>query len=472
MSGRVEDARPLDGRMAATLAVADALAGRQFVSEGLRTLRAGGQLDGREAALATEAALGAVRHLLTIEHVLAAVARFDRRRTSAALRAVLATAAYQIIWMDRIPPFAAVDEAVSTARRLVQARASGMVNAVLRRLADAISVRRVPWVRLDAAQVRVSWDQACAFDRAVLPPADADSDITAHLAAATGERPQRFHKQVARHGLEAAEAIAWASQAVPATVLQRQALRATPEEFRRELRAAYGDDVQVTDDAAFLPAAVNVVDALPFQRGLVYVQDQTAHDAALALRAQPGERILDLCAAPGGKSAALAVELRDQGEIVACDTVPERLLRVRENATRLGLACIRTRLLAAERPELPDDAPPFDAALVDVPCSNTGVIARRPEARLGLTMRKLGSLVAAQAELLRRAASRVRPGGRLVYSTCSLEPEENEQIVAAFLGEDRAWRLDAEKMTLPAWGPHVSAWRDGGHWARLVSMTG
>jgi len=473
MPPRLSESRELDGRTAAALAVADALTGRQFAAEALREMRAAGRLAGREAGLALEVAQGAIRHLITIEHVLTSVARFPQvpaklsRAVPPDVRAVLTTAAYQVIWMDRVPPFAAVDQAVEVARRLAQPRAAGMVNAVLRRLSGAIAQRRAAWERLSAAQVRVGWDQACQFDRTVLPVAGERAGGAAHLSAATGERPRRYRYLVARYGPERAEAVAWASQALPAIVLQRHVLRVTQEQFARNLRDAFGQAVEFASDAAFVPLATDAVNAPAFQQGLTYIQDTTAHAAALAVQAEPGERVLDLCAAPGGKSAALALQMRDQGEVVACDTAPERLLRVRDNATRLGLTCVRTRVLPADDPNLPDDAPPFDAALVDVPCANTGVIARRPEARLGLTTRKLRSLATAQAELLRRAARHVRPGGRLVYSTCSLEPEENERIVAAFLDENAEWRRDAEQTTLPAWGPRLADWRDGGYWARL-----
>lgn len=181
--------------------------------------------------------------------------------------------------------------------------------------------------------------------------------------------------------------------------------------------------------------------------------------------------MLDLCAAPGGKSVVLALALCDRGEIVACDRAPDRLARVDENATRLGLKCIRTQLLPDDVADVLNLFPRFDAALVDVPCSNTGVIARRPEARLGLTPRKLRALVETQRHLLRRAAACLRPGGRLVFSTCSLEPEENEQVVAEFLAENPPWRLDVQETTLPAWGPRLSDWHDGGYFARLVQTT-
>lgn len=453
----------LDGRTAAVRAVADALTGRSFVSESLRQWRATGQLTGREAALATEVGQGAVRHVVTIEHVLGRLAQYDRAHLAPRLRAIVCTAVYQIIWMDRIPLFAAVDRAVELARRLVRGRAPSLVNAVLRRVTDALAERREPWQRLDPAQVRVNWNQACRFSVPILP----DSQF-GDLAAATGERPARYAALVARYGAERAESVAWASQAVPVTVLQRNNLRATPEAFAQAMRDSLGEFVELAGDAAFIGPSSSILETPAFTAGLAFVQDSTAHNAAHAVAAQPGERVLDLCAAPGGKSVALALDMRDCGEVIACDRAADRLARVDENSSRLGIKCVRTQLLPANTADVLDSFPRFDAALVDVPCSNTGVIARRPEARLGLTPRKLCALVETQRQLLRHAAACVRPGGRLVYSTCSLEPEENEQVVAEFLAENPCWRLDVQETTLPAWGPRLSDWHDGGYFARLV----
>lgn len=147
MKRRAARESALDGRTAAALAVHDALTGRAFVLEDLRSWRAGGQLSGREAGLAMEIGQGAMRHLLTIEAVLNCLARIDPLRTTPHLRSILATAAYQAIWMDRIPPFAAVDQAVELARRMVGGRTPGMVNAVLRRLVGAVAERRTAWER-------------------------------------------------------------------------------------------------------------------------------------------------------------------------------------------------------------------------------------------------------------------------------------------------------------------------------------
>jgi 16S rRNA (cytosine967-C5)-methyltransferase len=457
----------LDGRTAAVLAVGDALIGRRFASEALRALRAAGRIAGREAPLAMEIAQGAVRHLVTIEHVLASVARFDRHRTPARLRAVLYTAAYQIIWMDRIPPFAAADQAVELARRLVRGRAPGMVNAILRRLTGALTDRGTDWERLNPTHVRVDWTRAAVFDRAVLPDTEA-----AYLPAAAGESARRWAALCEQYGAAQAEAVAWASQAVPVTVLQRNPRRATVEAFRSQLQHACGKHAAVTDDMAFVAPTVAVMDLDVFQEGLVYVQDGTARLAAGAVDAQPGERVLDLCAAPGGKTVALALAMNDRGAVVACDTEANRLGRVDANVMRLGLSCVHTRLLSKEDAGPVAGSQPIDAALVDVPCSNTGVIARRPEARLGLTRKKLDALRHVQHALIRRAAEPVRPGGRLVYSTCSIEPEENEGVVAAFVKEHADWRIDVQQTTLPAWGPAWSDWRDGGYFARLVRMGG
>jgi 16S rRNA (cytosine967-C5)-methyltransferase len=462
-----DGADQLNGREAAFEAIHAALRREAFAGEVLGKLRRGRRLEGREAALATEIAFGALRHAVTIEHVLGAVARFDQRRLDTALRAILLAAAHQIIWLDRIPEFAAVDEAVEHARRRVGGRAARMVNAVLRNLTRAIEQRRTMWRPRDARQVRVSWGEACTFTAKVLPDPD-EHGLVEHLAAATGERPARYHTLVERFGAPQAEQIAWAAQAVPPIMLQRNVLRLNAAVFQTRVRAEYGDAAEWTPDVAILPPATHVAGAALFREGRAYVQDTTAHSAALLLEARRGERVLDLCAAPGGKSIVLAQQMGDCGEIVACDAAPDRIGRLQENIRRLRLTSVRTHLIGRSDASESELSRTFDAVLVDVPCSNTGVIARRPEARFGLTAEKLESLRELQAALLRHAAARVRPGGRLVYSTCSIEPEENDQIVAAFLAENPLWEQRLARLTLPAWGPRLSDYHDGGFAALLT----
>jgi len=449
--------------------------GRGFAERTLRNIRRAGRLDDRESALAREVALGTLRHLITLRHVLSHVARYNPRTVSPALKAILYSGAYQVIWMDRMPPFAAVHEAVSLTHRVVGARSAGMVNAVLRRLTEHIAQRRTTWQHYDASLVRVSWDSACAFALAVLPEASAQRDAwLRHIAAAAAERTPRLATLVSRFGKRSAERIAWASQATPALVVQRNALRIGVEALARRVRELFGDAASVTNDGIFLPSGAAVLDTSLFRDGLVYVQDSGARNAARCLEVQPGERVLDLCAAPGGKTAALAIDMRDRGEVVACDISANRLQLVDQNVTRLGITCVQSWLLPRDdwrRPsDLPEDSPlrePFDAVLVDVPCSNSGVIARRPEARFRLGRAYLQSLVPLQRRLLQQAAACVRPGGRLVYSTCSIEPAENEDIVADFVSIMSGWSVEHQQLTLPNWGPTPEEWRDGGFVARL-----
>lgn len=458
-------AGPLNGRAAAAVAVETALTGRGFAMDLLRKLRRSGQLAPREAGLATQVALGALRHVRTIRHLLRAVARFDAHRTPPRVQAILYGAAYQMVWLDRVPLFAAASEAVTLARALASAAAARMVNALLRRLSAAIAERRTAWRPGDPRLIRVGWDAACAFNREVVPAGGSPTAPEA-LAVLTGETPERIRALQQRHGPAAAEDVAWASQAVPAIVVQRNRLRATAAVFHAAARDAGALPDDCAADTAFIAALAFHADAPLLRDGLAYVQDATAAAAAALVAARPGERVLDLCAAPGGKTLALAIAMEDRGELVACDVDPARLARVAENAERLGLGGVRTTLIDPAD-ELPSLRGVFDGVLLDVPCSNTGVIARRPEARLDLGPQKLAALGRLQVELLRRAAACVRPDGRLVYSTCSIEPEENEQPVQAFLATAPGWRFGESHTTLPRWGPRPSDWRDGGFAALL-----
>jgi len=204
----------------------------------------------------------------------------------------------------------------------------------------------------------------------------------------------------------------------------------------------------------------SVMASAAFQEGRLTVQGETATAAAELVEARAGETILDLCAAPGGKTAVLA---GTGASVVACDISVHRLERVESTCRRLGLL-ERVRLLESDGTAALGDER-FEAALVDAPCSNTGVLGARPGARWRYGPKTKASLADVQRRLLAEAAERVRPGGRLVWSTCSLEPEENGQLVRAFLTAHPAWTLDAEALALP--DPETGPW-DGGYAARML----
>jgi 16S rRNA (cytosine967-C5)-methyltransferase len=172
-------------------------------------------------------------------------------------------------------------------------------------------------------------------------------------------------------------------------------------------------------------------------------------------------RVLDMCAAPGGKTTNIAELMRNQGEIIACDTDARRLQHLVETSERLGLSIITPQVLDAKRHEPPPRGP-FDAVLVDVPCSNTGVLGRRPEVRWRLKPAEGPHYARLQTKLLLQACERVRPGGTVVYSTCSIEPEENQQVVHGVLRAMPEFTLESEAESIPG----LPA--DGGYWARLA----
>jgi len=197
-----------------------------------------------------------------------------------------------------------------------------------------------------------------------------------------------------------------------------------------------------------------------YDQGWFTVQDESAMQVASALDPQPGSRVLDVCAAPGGKTTHLAELMNNQGQIIACDVEDHRLATLNQLCQRLGISVVEPHRLHPEQNEEPPTKP-FDFVLVDVPCSNTGVLGRRPEARWRLKPENFGRLVPLQTKLLLQAGERVRPGGAIVYSTCSIEPEENQQVVRAVLRGMRNLELEAESEQAPGRPA------DGGYWARL-----
>jgi 16S rRNA (cytosine967-C5)-methyltransferase len=183
-----------------------------------------------------------------------------------------------------------------------------------------------------------------------------------------------------------------------------------------------------------------------FEEGKFYIQDPSTLASIQELDPRSGENILDLCAAPGGKATAIAQRMQDCGSVLATDIDDTRLSRLRENIDRLGITCIQPKLL--HRVDL-NTAGPFDRVLVDAPCSNTGVMRRRVEVRWRLRARELPVLARKQLDLLKRAAKLLKPGGVLVYSTCSLETEENEEVIETFLKKHRHYRQETARMITP-----------------------
>lgn len=382
-------------------------------------------LSGPDRALCQELVYGVTRWRALLDWVIAQ--KTGGRSQKAGIQNLLRLGVYQLFWLDRVPDHAVVNETVQLAHRLDFGPQSGFVNALLR---------------------------GCIRDREPLRQAMEDLRTTDPALARShpGWLADRWAK---RWGPEAAVALMdWNNR--PAEVYARvNTLRTDAgrlvERWRLEEKVDY-DFVRfdwVEENLLFRLAKHPTLTAMAsFREGGFYVQDPSTLLAVAWLDPQPGDRILDLCAAPGGKATAIAQRVSNQALVVARDTSAKRLALVQDNCRRLGVTCVETELL---RPDAPTTEAPlrFDRALVDAPCSNTGVLRRRVEARWRLKEEELPRLFYAQRDLLGQAADALVSGGTLVYSTCSLEPEENEEVVSSFLEKHPQFSLERDRELQP-----------------------
>src|SRR5262245_46386895 len=419
-------------------------------------------LSPEDRALSRELVAGVERRRGTLDAVIAAYV--PRARVPRDLRVLLRLGFYQLLFLERVPEHAAVDETVGLARKRRGARQAGFVNAVLRGALRELERGSRGGGPGDPRRALDLGPRRFRFGRDVFP--DPSTSLADHLAAVHSHPKALVERWIARFGEEEARAMFEADNRVPPLTVRVNRLRTTREGLLQDLRAL-GFEAR----AGIHPLAVRVdpgarglVDSEPFQAGRFTVQDETAMEAVSLLDPRPGERILDLCAAPGGKATQIAEALDDRGEILACDVSEERLARLRENAARLGLRSIRPILRARDSRVPPAGA--VERILVDAPCSNTGVLARRPEARWRFTPASLREVTRLQAECLRVGLRALGPGGRLVYSTCAMEPEENQGLVRQLIASAKGVEVREELFRTP--GPD----RDGGYAAVLVRLPG
>ena len=362
----------------------------------------------------------------------------------------------QLLYLDKVPDHAAVAATSDAVARTVGASKVPFVNGTLRAVIRARREGHVDDPRADL------FDRPFHFDRPVF------RDPVKHpllWAEDAFSMPASLMKRWSRrHRTAGAEKLARFFASEPPLVLRALGPR---DELVESLRA-----LEIDARAARLPNTIlcpsdatgAVTSSEAFQSGRLTVQGETAVLAAETVDAKPGEEVLDLCAAPGGKTAILA---GTGASVVAVDVDERRLARAEDTCRRLGVADHVEFLVSDGGDALGDRT--FDAALVDAPCSNTGVLGARPEARWRFGPNSLASVGKLQERLFEEAAARVRPGGRLVWSTCSLEPEENGRRVASFLAEHPDWKLESDRSSVP--DAEHGPW-DGGYVARLVRSQG
>ncbi|MDR0904726.1 MAG: 16S rRNA (cytosine(967)-C(5))-methyltransferase RsmB [Oscillospiraceae bacterium] len=370
--------------------------------------------DSRERGLAAQITLGVVRNLTLLDYYIASASSIPARKIEPLTLDILRAAVYQIAFLDKVPHSAAVSEAVSAARRKLNPRAVGYVNAVLRKLSER------------------------------LPDVSADSDAE-KLAVLYSHPVWLVNAIIARLGVE--ETTRWLAEnnAEPPVYARVNTLKTTAPQLLSDLRSlGVNAEPSALDGTLELRGAGEITRLRAFKTGEFFVQDPSSARAALAVGAKAGDTIIDACAAPGGKSFALAIAMENRGKLYACDT-PGRVRLIADGASRLGLTNIEcvTADAAVFTARFADLA---DAVLADVPCSGFGVIRKKPEIRFK-TDAEVAALPAEQLRILTNCSAYLKRGGALVYSTCTVLQRENEDVVAAFLAQNAGFALE-EQATL------------------------
>lgn len=384
-----------------------------FVAEQLHAAFRKNHVPPAERPFVTELVQGTIRRQLQLNWILRQFVRGKYEKLPDMIRAILQISLYQKLFLSRVPDYAIVDEAVRLTRRSHQEKLVGFVNGVLRnvlRHLDELDYPNVDKNPIEALSIRFSFPEWMV---------------------------ERWVKQF---DVKFTRALLEALNRTPVISIRVNTLKTSVEEYASILEEGGFEP----EKSAYLDEFLTIqksgrIERLPFyEEGYFSIQDESAGLAAHVLNPQPGERILDMCAAPGGKTTHIAERMKNQGQIIAADLYANRLKTVEENARRLGINCIDT--LEADGRKL--SIKPVDRVLIDAPCSGLGVISRKPDIKWRRTLRDIQEMKAIQSELLENAAGLVRAGGVLVYSTCTIEPEENENQIFRFLKNHKNFELE------------------------------
>lgn len=371
-------------------------------------------LDGRDAALATRLCFGVQQNRMLLDFWLSNLSKIPLAKMEPAVRSILRLGAYQILFLDRVPDHAAVNQAVEQARKNSRnPRSAGLVNGILRSLIRQKSELPQP-PDLSTRYSHPQW-LVEAFSRR-LPPEEVE-DL---LRADNSEPPTCI--QINTCKVEVPVAV---------EALRQEGMTVSPHPW--------------LPDCLLLQGTGNLEQSAAFQRGWFYVQDAAAKLAVLAADPRPGMEVLDACAAPGGKSFAAAIAMGNQGRVISCDIHPHKQILLQRGAERLGLPIIQPEVLDGKDCK-EDFLNRFDLVIADVPCSGLGIIRKKPDIRYK-DPEPLAGLPKVQSAILENVSRYVRPGGVLLYATCTLLERENEEIMAAFL--EKRKDFTSEKFQVP-----------------------
>ncbi len=379
----------------------------RFLDDALIDLMAVTDLKREDASLVREVVYGTLRHRRLLDYHIEASARRSVRSLHPDVLDLLRLSCYQILFLDRVPDFAAVHEAVSLARRVCPGRPGvpGFVNGCLR---------------------------GVIRNRRSLSLPSRSENLVKHLGVCYSHPDWLVSYWLDYMDCRDLESLLCANNRVPPFTIRTNTLKTDRTSLALSLAQRGFECVpgEIAPEALVVKNPAGIMDTDLYENGYFFVQDEASMLVSLAVAPGPRERIIDACSAPGGKTTHMAALMGNEGEILALDISEERIGKVRENCARLGVTCVRCAVSDAKKLR---DVQLADRVLVDAPCSGLGVIRRNPDIKWSRSMRDIRGLAVLQKEILAAASKWVRPGGILVYSTCTLSPIENEEVIEAFL---------------------------------------
>ena len=379
------------------------------------------ELSGLDKALLYEIVHGVVRWMGRLDWILNGFYKGQFSKAIPNLKNGLRVALYQILFLDRVPDYAVVNEAVEYVKKLQGQKPADLTNAILRNIIRSKFAIRYP---------------------------DPEADLIGYLSAFYSHPSWMIKRYLERFGREATEKLLEANNEKPYLTLRINLQKVKPDEFKNLLNAVnlkYKTGKYLPEFFQLLNLT-NITAWEYYTKGFFNIQDESAGLACKLLDVKPATRVIDLCAAPGGKTAYLANLMEDRGELIAIDRFEGRLKLFNRNIERLGLTCVKSIAMDA----LEYNGSEFDSVLADVPCSGTGTLSKKPDIKWKkdlLDIRRMNDL---QAELLNKASGMVKVNGAVVYSTCSIEPEENGAIVKTFLETHPNFKLESAAGKFPA----------------------
>lgn len=360
-----------------------------------------------DRSFVTELVYGTVKWKLTLDRVIAAYSNIKMEKLSKWILNILRLGAYQILYMTRVPNSAACNESVNLAGRYGHKASSGFVNAVLRNIA-----RNGPEVAIPSRE----------------------QDLIGHLSVRYSYPKWLVEKYIGLFDADFAESLLDAGNGTPELTLRANTLRVTPEELVEALKTEGVEAVagKYVQDAVVLKSTTAVTRLKAFQDGLFQVQDESSMLPATVLAPEAGEIVLDACSAPGGKTTHIAQLMHNKGTIIASDIHEHKLKLIDSAAARLGIDIVKSELHDAALPDSSNEKA-FDRILLDAPCTGLGIIRRKPDIKWARETKDIESITALQRTLLQAVSGALKPGGILVYSTCTILPEENEDVIRNFI---------------------------------------